>query len=302
MKGRSILPLVAALFLLASLTTVQSQGLMGGFKGHHHNRGTGAVELLLATGILAKLLNHRAKHQASSAGRHLLHALIGGPRYPPRYGGHPRYPLDLHAHPALLQDDLIEPHASMSFPFSDADLMLNQESSLFSAKSPLFMSPSMPLLTEGQLMAEAQLSQQILAARRARKLLEVKKLLAAQEAKNFLSAQREAAQILAAQEAAQTTLLTATPSHQILTAAPPPRQMVQMQQMQQMQQLQQQMQQHNMHNIPQGQQNNAMGNMMTSETAHRMGGMTSRADGLLQIPSGLSESETAQLLANLHMV
>ncbi|KFM66942.1 hypothetical protein X975_05508, partial [Stegodyphus mimosarum] len=300
MKGRRILPLVVALFLLASLSTVQSQGLMGGFKGHHHNRGTGAVELLLATGILAKLLNHRAKHQASSAGRHLLHALIGGPRYPPRYGGHPRYPLDLHAHPALLQDDLIEPHASMAFPFPDTDLMLNQESALFSAKSPLFLSQSMPMLTEGQLMAEAQLSQQILAARRARKLLEVKKLLAAQEAKNFLSAQREAAQLLAAQEAAQTTaLLTATPSHQILTAAPPPRQMVQMQQMQQ---LQQQMQQHNMHNIPQAQQNNAMGNMMTSETAHRMGGMTSRADGLLQIPSGLSESETAQLLANLHMV
>lgn len=80
-----LLPLAALAFILLSscLTGVSSQGLMGGFKGHHH-RGTGAVELLLATGILAKLLNHRHKHGPSYAARHIMHAILG-PRYPPRY-------------------------------------------------------------------------------------------------------------------------------------------------------------------------------------------------------------------------
>lgn len=57
-------------------------GLMGGLGGHR--KGHGAVELLLATGILAKLLNHRAKHGASVAGRQILSALLGGHRYPPQ--------------------------------------------------------------------------------------------------------------------------------------------------------------------------------------------------------------------------
>lgn len=85
MYDRRYLPLatLALILLSACLTGVSSQGLMGGFKGHHH-RGTGAVELLLATGILAKLLNHRAKHGPSYAGRNILHAILG-PRYPPRY-------------------------------------------------------------------------------------------------------------------------------------------------------------------------------------------------------------------------
>lgn len=79
MKNRWTFLLVALGVLFSeSFTRVQSQGIMGGFKGHH--RGAGAVEFLLATGILAKLLNFRNKHGANM-GRHLLHALIG-PRYP----------------------------------------------------------------------------------------------------------------------------------------------------------------------------------------------------------------------------
>ncbi|CAL1278203.1 unnamed protein product, partial [Larinioides sclopetarius] len=63
MKNRWTYALAALGVLLSEpFTRVQSQGIMGGFKGH--NRGTGAVELLLATGILAKLLNFRNKHGA----------------------------------------------------------------------------------------------------------------------------------------------------------------------------------------------------------------------------------------------
>ncbi|XP_054724778.1 uncharacterized protein LOC129235111 [Uloborus diversus] len=295
MKDRRVLPLLTLVMLIASLTTVQSQGLMGGFKGHHHNRGTGAVELLLATGILAKLLNHRAKHGASAAGRHILHALIGGPRYPPRhpYG---RFPMDIHGggHPSLLQEDLLEPHASMAMNLlPDADLMLNQESALFSAKAPMAFMPTMGMLTESQLLAEAQLSQQLIAARRARKLMEARKLLAAQEAKNILVAQREAGQLLAAQEALQTSaLLAAHPSRQILTSAPPPPRMIQ----------------HHSQNHHQAHQAQNVGaqqltpNMMTAEASKQMRAISARADELMALNPGLDEDDAAQILANLHLV
>ncbi|KAF8767163.1 hypothetical protein HNY73_020154 [Argiope bruennichi] len=222
MKNRWTYTLAAlGVLLLESFTQVQSQGLMGGFKGH--NRGTGAVELLLATGILAKLLNFRNKHGAHM-GRHLLHALIG-PRYP---ASHLRYPLDMPqvgAHP-LLQDDLLEQHASMSsLSLNDADLMLNQESALLASRAPLLMSPSM--LSESSLLAEAQLGQQLLAARKARKILEAKKLLAAQEASSLLAAQSEAAHYLANHDGFHTHGFLADQSKQVYTALPAPKQIPQ---------------------------------------------------------------------------
>lgn len=86
MKSKLILVLTILSCLLPFSTPLMHMGglggLGGGLKGHH--RGHGAIELLLATGILAKLLNHRAKHGASVAGRHILHALLGGHRYPPQ--------------------------------------------------------------------------------------------------------------------------------------------------------------------------------------------------------------------------
>ncbi|GFT99963.1 uncharacterized protein NPIL_80021 [Nephila pilipes] len=220
MRTRWTLALAIIGVLLSEyLPGVHSQGLMGGLKGH--NRGTGAVELLLATGILAKLLNFRNKHGAH-VGRHLLHALIG-PRY---HGQHHRYPLELPpvaSHP-LLQDDLLEHHASMSsLSLSDADLMLNQESALLAAKAPLLMSPSM-LTDSSSLLAEAQLGQQLLAARKARKILEAKKLLAAQEASSLLAAQSEAAHYLATHDTwPHTHTLLADQSKQVYTSLPPPK-------------------------------------------------------------------------------
>ncbi|GFY66705.1 uncharacterized protein TNIN_346371 [Trichonephila inaurata madagascariensis] len=178
MKTRWTLALATIGVLLSEyLPVVYSQGLMGGLKGH--NRGSGAVELLLATGILAKLLNFRNKHGAKIVFR--MHCL--GPHIMET----PRYPLELQqvaGHP-LLQDDLLEHHASMSsLALSDADLMLNQESALLASKAPLLMSPSM-LTDSSALLAEAQLGQQLLAARKARKILEAKKFLAAQEASSY---------------------------------------------------------------------------------------------------------------------
>ncbi|GIY58628.1 uncharacterized protein CDAR_226221 [Caerostris darwini] len=217
--------------LSTSLTGVHSQGIMGGFKGH--NRGTGAVELLLATGILAKLLNFRNKH-GPNAGRHLLHALIG-PRYPANH----RYPLEVQpaASHHLLQDDLLEQQASMSsFALNDADLMLNQESALLATRTPFLMSPSMLSDSTSLSIAEAQLSQQLLAARKARKFLEAKKLLeaknllAAQEASTLLAAQSEAAHYLASHDALQTQALLADQSRQVYTSLPPPKSIPQRQQ------------------------------------------------------------------------
>lgn len=121
-----------------------------------------------------------------------------------------RFPMDLGANPSLMQDDMLEQHASMSLPFGD-DLLLNQESALLAAKSPLLMGHGgLPMMSDG-LLAEAQISQQLLAARRARKMLEARKLL---EAKNMLAVQREAAQLMAAQEAAHQGTLVA-PSRQV---------------------------------------------------------------------------------------
>ncbi|GFY67302.1 uncharacterized protein TNIN_365771 [Trichonephila inaurata madagascariensis] len=219
MKTRWTLALATIGVLLSEyLPVVYSQGLMGGLKGH--NRGSGAVELLLATGILAKLLNFRNKHGAHM-GRHLQHALIG-PRY---HGQHHRYPLELQqvaGHP-LLQDDLLEHHASMSsLALSDADLMLNQESALLASKAPLLMSPSM-LTDSSALLAEAQLGQQLLAARKARKILEAKKFLAAQEASSLLAAQSEAAHYLAAHDPFHTHALLADQSKQVYTSLPAPK-------------------------------------------------------------------------------
>lgn len=146
----------------------------------------------------------------------------------------------LESHPSLLQDDLLEPHGAMALPLTQDEMLLNQETALLTAKSPYLMNHNLPgvgglgglggvgglgglggiggiggLGGDSQLLAEAQITQQLLAARRARKMLEARKILAAQEAKNIL-VQREAAQLIAAQEAAQAaTYLTATPSRQV---------------------------------------------------------------------------------------
>ncbi|GIY92206.1 hypothetical protein CEXT_779391 [Caerostris extrusa] len=55
------------------VTGVHSQGIMGGFKGH--NRGTGAVELLLATGILAKLLTSETNMDPMQADIYCMRSL-----------------------------------------------------------------------------------------------------------------------------------------------------------------------------------------------------------------------------------
>lgn len=116
----------------------------------------------------------------------------------------------------------------MALPLTQDELLLNQETALLTAKSPFLMNHNLPAIGgiggigglggiggDSQLLAEAQITQQLLAARRARKMLEARKILAAQEAKNLL-VQREAAQLLAAQEAAQAaSYLTATPSRQV---------------------------------------------------------------------------------------
>ncbi|KAG8195353.1 hypothetical protein JTE90_001372 [Oedothorax gibbosus] len=229
-------------------------GLGGGLGGHR--KGHGAVELLLATGILAKLLNHRAKHGASVVGRQILSSLLGGHRYPAPHQS--RFPLDMQSiHPALLDqsNDLLETHASMaalSMPMNEADLLMNQESALLGvrspmlmgqesallgARSPMLMSASMMTDTSSLLAAEAHLSQQLMAARRARRLLEARKMLAAQEATKMLAAQQatqlmtaqsEVNNMLAAQEAMQNNgFLTADQSRQIFTALAPPRGMPQ---------------------------------------------------------------------------
>ncbi|CAL1278204.1 unnamed protein product, partial [Larinioides sclopetarius] len=157
-------------------------------------------------------------------GKHLLHALIG-PRYP---ASQLRYPLDIPqvgGHP-LLQDDLLEQHASMSsLSLNDADLMLNQESALLASRAPLLMSPSM--LSDSSLLAEAQLGQQILAARKARKILEAKKFLAAQEASSLLAAQSEAAQYFASHDPFHSHGLLADQSKQVYTSLPAPKQIPQ---------------------------------------------------------------------------
>ncbi|XP_015909880.1 uncharacterized protein [Parasteatoda tepidariorum] len=226
MKDKKVMKTsVAALVLFMALNSVQSQGLMGG--GYKH-RGNHAIELLLATGILAKLFNHRGK--LGHAGRQFMSALIGGPRYHhPRFAN-ARFPLDMAiGHPALLQDDILDASAlsSMNVPLMDNDLLLNQESSLLAARAPLLMSPSTQFFNDGHLFAEAQLNQQLLAARRARKILEAKKLLAASEAKNILAAQSEAMQMLAAEDAAQATaFLAADQSRQYSSAMPPPKHFV----------------------------------------------------------------------------
>lgn len=79
--------------------------------------------------------------------------------------------------------------------------------------------------TSSLLAAEAHLSQQLLAARRARRLLEARKMLAAQEATKmlaaqqatqFMTAQSEVNNILAAQEAMQNNgFLSADQSRQV---------------------------------------------------------------------------------------
>lgn len=128
-------------------------------------------------------------------------------------------------HPSLLQEDLLDTQsmAALSMPMNDADLLMNQESALLGVRSPMLinqanpmlmnqaspmlmnqaqmlMSPSMLTDTSSLLAAEAQLSQQLLAARRARKLMEARKMLAAQEATQFLAAQSEVNNIFAAHD------------------------------------------------------------------------------------------------------